>query len=85
MTRYRSGEKWLGLGYMKRELTRFAEGLDVWGEEMTSQGRLEEDRQIDTHSYVSWKGRGWRMSYAPEYCRSLSRLQTRRRETRGCL
>lgn len=26
------------------ELTRFAEGLDVWGEEMTSQGRLEEDK-----------------------------------------
>lgn len=84
MTRYRSGEKWLDLGYMvKRDLTRFAEGLDVWGEEMTSQGQLEGDKW--TLTAVSWKGSGWRMSYASEYCRSLSRLQTRRRETRGCL
>lgn len=46
MPRGRSGEKCLGLGYAKRELTRFAKGWDVWGEQKT---RMTRKHPVDTH------------------------------------
>ena len=46
VTRGRSGEKCLRLGYVKRELTRFAKGWDVWGELMT---RMTSRHPVDTH------------------------------------
>lgn len=44
-TRGRSGEKCLGLGYVKRELTRFAKGWGMWGAQTA---RMTSRHPVDT-------------------------------------